>query len=129
MRDLTDRAVFELNANPTIARGLMSPGSYQHLKNRTNLFDASFGKAVERQVALYIQQDARLGHLIQHTGIMRNAQGQFISSPDFAVVLSRGHMFIDVTTIADQARHASRYHSRGLAVEIISYTRPRGIKF
>ncbi|MDZ7204438.1 RHS repeat protein, partial [Escherichia coli] len=65
MQKLTDKAVADIIANPRLAEDLMSAGSYAHLKNGTNLYAASFGKAVERRVAQLVSDNSRLSKLVE----------------------------------------------------------------
>lgn len=55
----------------------MSPGSYQHLLDGTNLAPASYGKAVERLTARYVQADPELSQILSHQS------RPFVSTPDF----------------------------------------------
>ena len=98
----------DIAANPRIARDLMSPGSYAHLRNGTNLAGASYGKAVERLVARYVQEDELLSSILRHTGRSRGANGRFISSPDFIGKEAYNLRLLDITTEAAIPRHLSR---------------------
>lgn len=105
----------------------MSPGSYQHLRNGTQLSDASFGKAVERLIARYVREDPLLANMIEHTGLSRGPNGQFISSPDFIVTQGGTRRIFDVTTAEEIPKHARRYGNQ--PVEYLIYTRPPELVF
>ncbi|MCX3271969.1 hypothetical protein ORT80_23210 [Escherichia coli] len=111
MQKLTDKAVADIIANPRLAEDLMSAGSYAHLKNGTNLYAASFGKAVERRVAQLVSDNSRLSKLVEHTGQAKGANGQFISSPDFT---TKGKGVFDVTTNKALQAHIYRYTKAGV---------------
>ena len=108
LQSLTDRAVADLAANPRLARDLMSPGSYAQLRNGTGLADASYGKAVERFVARYVQEDELLSSILRHTGRSRGPNGRFISSPDFIGKEAYNLRLLDITTQDAIPRHLSR---------------------
>ncbi|EHP9626351.1 RHS repeat protein, partial [Escherichia coli] len=111
LQKLTDKAVADIIANPRLAEDLMSAGSYAHLKNGTNLYAASFGKAVERRVAQLVSDNSRLSKLVEHTGQAKGANGQFISSPDFT---TKGKGVFDVTTNKALQAHIYRYTKAGV---------------
>ncbi|MCE3151083.1 RHS repeat-associated core domain-containing protein, partial [Escherichia coli] len=111
LQKLTDKAVADIIANPRLAEDLMSAGSYAHLKNGTNLYAASFGKAVERRVAQLVSDNSRLSKLVEHTGQAKGANGQFISSPDFT---TKGKGVFDVTTNKALQAHIDRYTKAGV---------------
>ncbi|TIX90814.1 RHS repeat-associated core domain-containing protein [Rhizobium sp. P44RR-XXIV] len=100
IRSAVDQAVGELAQNPGMARQLMSPGSYNHLVVRDGLAAASYGKAVERRAAQILRNDPTL----QHTGMSRGPNGQFIQSPDF---VGAGGTY-DITTQAGLPSHLAR---------------------
>lgn len=106
-------AMEQIKANPKLAKDLMSKGSYQHLKNGTKdrLYNASFGKAVERQVRDNIRNDPQLNPMIDHTGQTRGPNGQFVPSNDFESNVS-GKAY-DVTTNKDVGAHQQRNADRG----------------
>jgi hypothetical protein len=60
LQGMINRAVADLAVNPGLARDLMSPASYRHLVEGTNLASASYGKAVERLTGRYVQADSEL---------------------------------------------------------------------
>src|SRR5690606_28575703 len=66
LQNMVNRSVAALAESPELARDLMSPGSYRHLVERTNLADASYGKAVERLTARYIGEDPSLSNILQY---------------------------------------------------------------
>lgn len=127
LQRLTERSVAELQANPALARGLMSRGSYAHLRNNTRLANASFGKAVERLVARYVREDPVLAGRIRHTGLSRGPGGRFIPSPDFTADDRSGTRIFDITTPGEVPKHAKRYGNT--PVEYLLYSRPPGIQF
>ena len=127
LQQLTDQAVAELQANPSLAKGLMSPGSYAQLVNNTNLAAASFGKAVERQLAVLVENDPELFDIATHTGRSQGPNGQFISSPDFKVNEGGITTIYDVTTPGQVGAHVVRYGNQ--EVIFLTYTRPPGIIF
>ena len=126
LQSFVDQAVRELVANPKMAESLMSEGSYRHLKNGTNLYAASFGKAVERRVAQLVREDPNLRNTILHTGLARGSNGRFISSPDFTRTTGRPKVW-DVTTNADVPAHADRYGDD--AVTYLTYDVVKGLPF
>jgi hypothetical protein len=77
LQGVTNRAVADLAANRGLARDLMSPGSYRHLVEGTNLAPASYGKAVERLTARYVQADSELSQILSYQS------RPFKSTPDF----------------------------------------------
>ena len=82
-----------------------------HLRNKTRLYKASFGKAVERRVRDIIAADAELNATFSHTGMTRGPGGRFVPSPDFKSKTT-GASF-DVTTNSGRAAHEKRYTERG----------------
>ncbi|HVS37285.1 MAG TPA: hypothetical protein VMS17_17115, partial [Gemmataceae bacterium] len=127
LQQLTNQAVADLQANPGLAKGLMSQGSYNQLVNNTGLAAATFGKAVERQLAELVQQDPALNQIVTHTGLSQGPNGQFISSPDFTVNEGGVTTIYDVTTPGQVPAHVIRYGNQ--AVIYLNYTRPPGIVF
>lgn len=123
LQKLVDQAVEEIRQNPKIAENLMSPGSYRHLVEKTGLYGASFGKAVERRVAQLVAADPKLAKAIKHTGLSREA-GKFCSSADFTT--KAGKLF-DVTTNKGVPAHAKRYGDK--AVEYLTYDVIDGLAF
>lgn len=111
LQKLADRAVADIINNPKLAQELMSAGSYAHLKNATELYAASFGKAVERRMAQLIQDNPKLSKLVDHTGQARGENGKFISSPDFT---TQGKGVFDVTTRKALQAHIDRYTTAGV---------------
>ena len=97
----------------------MSAGSYRHLERGTPLAPASFGKAVERLVARYVQENESLAAILQHTGLTRAANGQFIPSPDFIGKEAYNLRLIDITTPAALEKHLAR--PRGQSTEHVLY--------
>ncbi len=86
----------------------MSAGSFRHLREGTNLANASYGKAVERLSARIIQEDKLLNSLFHHTGRARGPNGRFISSPDFIGMEPGRTRLFDVTTEAAIPKHLNR---------------------
>jgi hypothetical protein len=118
----TNQALADLSANPELARDLMSPGSYGQLVNGTNLAPASFGKAVERLTAQYIQADPAL------SGQFEYLSRPFVSTPDFAGTLGDNVFTFDVTTDASVASHLTRPY--GPTTTYITYPGlPQGLVF
>jgi hypothetical protein len=105
----------------------MSPGSYAHLRNNTQLANATFGKAVERLTARYIQDNPLLAKTIQHTGRNQGPNGQFVTSPDFTATEGGITRIFDITTPGEIPKHARRYGNT--SVDYLQYTRPPGIQF
>jgi hypothetical protein len=118
----TDQALADLSANPELARGLMSPGSYDHLVNGTSLAPASFGKAMERLTARYIQSDPTLSNQFEYLS------RPFLSTPDFVGTVSDNAFTFDITTDASVASHLSRPYGRG-ATYITYPGMPQGLSF
>ena len=116
LQSVVDQAVADIKADPSLAKDLMSKGSYRHLKDPTSkLYSASFGKAVERRARDIIKDTPELKDLVTHTGLSRGPNGRFISSPDFSTA-SKG--IFDVTTNAGKAAHEARYAAKGLSDEV-----------
>jgi len=111
LQNKVNQAIEQIKASPKLAKRLMSPGSYAHLRKGDSLYAASFGKAVERQTAKLAQADKELRSMIIHTGRARGPNGRFISSPDFTPVQKRISVF-DVTTKKDLGKHTRRYGNR-----------------
>lgn len=126
LQGMVDQAVRELVANPKLARSLMSEGSYRQLKNGTELYAASFGKAVERRVAQLVREDPNLRRTLQHTGLARGDNGRFISSPDFTRTTGSPKVW-DVTTNAGVPAHAKRYGDD--PVTYLTYDVVKGLPF
>ncbi|WP_397405155.1 LysM peptidoglycan-binding domain-containing protein [Phenylobacterium sp.] len=102
LQGVTNRAVAELAANPSLARDLMSPGSYRHLVEGTNLAPASYGKAVERLSARYVQADPELSQTLSYQS------RPFVSTPDFLGYEGYNLRTLDITTEAGKASHLAR---------------------
>ena len=116
LQNVVDQAVADIKADPSLAKDLMSKGSYRHLKDPTSkLYSASFGKAVERRARDIIKNTPELKDLVTHTGLSRGPNGRFISSPDFSTA-SKG--IFDVTTNAGKAAHEARYAAKGLSDKV-----------
>jgi hypothetical protein len=113
LQGVTDRAVTDLAANPSLARSLMSPGSYKHLVEGTQLAPASYGKAVERLTAQYIREDAAL------TSVFRYQSKPFKSTPDFLGIEGYNLRSLDITTANSIGVHAAR--SYGSYTEIVTH--------
>jgi len=97
----------------------MSQGSYRHLERGTALAAASFGKAVERLVALYVAADESLSAVLMHTGQTRGPGGKFVQSPDFIGKEAYNLRLIDITTPAELDKHLAR--PRGEATDHVLY--------
>jgi NAD+--asparagine ADP-ribosyltransferase len=125
LKSLSSEVVEELRENPALAKDLMTPGSYRHLVNKTELYNASFGKAVERRLAQKIAEDPKLAKSIRHTGLARGPNGQFISSPDFTRG-KKGKTW-DTTTNAGVPAHEKRYGDK--PVSYLTYDVLGGVDF
>ncbi|MGE3703393.1 MAG: RHS repeat-associated core domain-containing protein, partial [Hyphomicrobiaceae bacterium] len=110
--NLTNKAVAMISEDPSIAKGLMSPGSYRHLVTGSRLAAASYGKAVERLVAKLIAANPRLDRVLRHTGATRDASGKFVESPDFIGKEAYDLRLIDITTQGDLQKHLDRPRGR-----------------
>jgi hypothetical protein len=108
LQGATDQAVAELAANPELARGLMSRGSYQHLVDGTNLAGASYGKAVERLTGRIVQADPEL------SGLFSYQSRPFVSTPDFFGYEGYNLHLFDITTQGQIASHAARPYGSAL---------------
>ncbi|HXR89870.1 MAG TPA: hypothetical protein VN750_06255 [Steroidobacteraceae bacterium] len=97
-----DQASADLTANPGLAQSFMSPGSYDHLVNGTSLASASFGKAVERLTAQYVQSDPVLSSQFEYLS------KPFVSTPDFAGTIDGNTYRFDITTNASVTSHLTR---------------------
>lgn len=102
LQNVVDRAVSDLNANPVLARDLMSPGSYQQLVNGTKLADASYGKAVERLTARYVREDPNLSSILSYQS------RPFVSTPDFFGYDGYNLHMLDITTERSIPSHMLR---------------------
>ncbi|QNA86661.1 LysM peptidoglycan-binding domain-containing protein [Sphingomonas sp. So64.6b] len=102
LQGVTNRAVADLAANPGLARDLMSPGSYRHLVEGTNLAPASYGKAVERLTGRYVQADSELSQILSYQS------RPFKSTPDFLGYEGYNLRTLDITTEAGRASHLAR---------------------
>lgn len=112
----------DLNANPGLARDLMSPGSYRHLVEGTNLADASYGKAVERLAARYVREDEHLSSILSHQS------KPFVSTPDFFGYEGYNLRLLDITTPRSIPNHLSRPY--GTATEYVTHPGlPSGLVF
>jgi intein/homing endonuclease len=121
-----DRAVETLQANPSLAQGLMSEGRYANLASgRTG--NADFGVAVERLTARYVRDDPSLSGIVQWTGITQGPNGRFIPSPDFTATQGGVTTIFDVTTPGQVAGHVGVRD--GKTVNFLLYERPQGIVF
>ena len=80
----------------------MSPGSYRHLVEGTNLAPASYGKAVERLSARYVQADPELSQILSYQS------RPFVSTPDFLGYEGYNLRTLDITTEAGKASHLAR---------------------
>jgi hypothetical protein len=102
LQRVTDRAVTDLAGNPGLARELMSPGSYRHLVQGTNLAPATYGKAVERLTGRYIAADPELSRIFQYQS------RPFVSTPDFFAYEGQNLRLLDITTRAGISSHLAR---------------------
>lgn len=112
MQALVKLAMEQIKADPKSAKGLMTPGSYKHLKNgaKDRLYNATYGKAIERTVRDHIKGDPQLKPMIEHTGQTRGPNGRFAPSNDFESSAS-GKAY-DVTTNRDVGAHQKRHENR-----------------
>lgn len=113
LQGVTDRAVAELNANPDLARDLMSRGSYQHLVERTNLAPASYGKAVERLTARLVADDPELSQVLTHQA------RPFVSTPDFFGYEGYNLRPLEITTDGEILKHGQRPY--GPSTQYVTY--------
>jgi hypothetical protein len=88
-------------------------GEYEQLVNQTNLAPASFGKAVERLTARYVQDDPLLSS--QFTYLSKS----FVSTPDFAGYIGVNTYTFDITTVSSISSHLVR--SYGPTTSYITY--------
>ncbi|MGO9774796.1 MAG: RHS repeat-associated core domain-containing protein [Roseiarcus sp.] len=122
LQAITDQVYADLNANPELARGVMSEGSYDQLVNGTNLAPASFGKAVERLTARYVANDPLLRTQFDYLS------KPFVSTPDFAGTIGDITYTFDITTEASIPSHLTR--SYGPTTNYITYPGvPQGLVF
>ena len=70
---------------------------------------------MERKASNIIKETPELKDLVTHTGLSREPNGRFISSPDFSTA-SKG--IFDVTSNAGKAAHETRYAAKGLSDEV-----------
>ena len=122
LQGVVNRAVADLNANPSLARDLMSPGSYRQLTNETGLASASYGKAIERLSARYVKEDSALSSVLSYQS------RPFVSTPDFLGYNGYDLHLLDITTEASIPRHMLR--SYGPATEYVTYpSMPKNLVF
>ncbi|MFN9344929.1 MAG: hypothetical protein ACK6DB_20420, partial [Planctomycetota bacterium] len=122
LQNVTDQAVSDLAQNPSIARNLMSAGSYRHLVKGTNLADASYGKAVERLAADIVKKDTMLSSILQHQS------RPFRATPDFFGYEGYNLHLIDITTLKSIPNHLKR--SYGPATNYVTHPGlPQGLVF
>jgi len=122
LQGAVDQAVEALNANPKLAADLMSPGSYQHLVNRTTLADASYGKAVERLTARIVREDAGLSASLQYQS------RPFVATPDFFGYEGHNLHLLDITTQRSIPAHLQRPY--GPATQYVTHPGlPPGLVF
>lgn len=122
LEGVVNRAVTDLNANPGLARDLMSPGSYRQLTNGTNLAPASYGKAIERLTARYVKEDPSLSSVLSYQS------RPFVSTPDFLGYNGYDLHLLDITTEASIPKHLER--SYGPATEYVTYpSMPKNLVF
>ncbi len=110
---MTDKAVADLAVSPGLAEDLMSPGSYDHLVNGTNLAPASYGKAVERLTRRYVEADPELSQFLEYQA------APFKSTPDFFGWEGQNLKLLDITTESSRASHLAR--SYGPYTEIVTH--------
>ncbi len=113
LQNVTNQAVSDLAQNPSIARNLMSAGSYRHLVQGTNLADASYGKAVERLAADIVKKDTMLSSILQHQS------RPFRATPDFFGYEGYNLHLIDITTLKSIPNHLKR--SYGPATNYVTH--------
>jgi hypothetical protein len=119
LQEMVDRAVEEIRNHPEIAKDLMSDGSYVHLVLRDRLFNATFGKAVERLIGRqWLPADPELRQVLEYTAEAREG-GKFTKSPDFTSVNPDcPPATFDITTGGEVGKHIGR-----------GYTNPRWITY
>jgi YD repeat-containing protein len=118
----TNQAFADLIVDPGLAKGLMSPGSYDQLVSGTSLAPASFGKAVERLTAQYVQSDPLQASQLEYLS------KPFVSTPDFAGTIGENTYTFDITTDASVASHLTRPY--GPTTTYITYPGlPQGLVF
>jgi hypothetical protein len=122
LQNVVNRAVADLNANPALARDLMSSGSYRQLINQTKLADASYGKAVERLTARYVREDQDL------SSILKYQSRPFVSTPDFFGYDGQNLHLLDITTEPSIPSHMLRPY--GPATDYVIHPGlPEGLEF
>jgi hypothetical protein len=122
LQNVTNQAVSDLAQNPSIARNLMSAGSYRHLVQGTNLAEASYGKAVERLAANIVKKDTMLSSILQHQS------RPFRATPDFFGYEGYNLHLIDITTLKSIPSHLKR--SYGPATNYVTHPGlPQGLVF
>ena len=105
LQGVVNQAVTDLNANPALARNLMSPGSYQQLVDNTGLASASYGKAVERLSAQYVDEQGL-------SDVLSYQSRPFVSTPDFFGYQGSNMYPLDITTDAGVDSHLSRSYGQ-----------------
>ena len=113
LQNVTNQAVSELATNPSIAKGLMSSGSYMHLVRGSKLSHASYGKAVERLTADIVKNDSLLSSILEYRS------RPFRSTPDFFGWDGFNLFLIDITTLKSIPKHLAR--SYGPATRYVTH--------
>ena len=122
LQNVTTQAVGELARNPSIARNLMSAGSYRNLVQRTSLAGASYGKAVERLAAEIVKNDSQLSSILQYQS------RPFRATPDFFGYEGYNLNMIDITTAKSIPSHLKRAY--GPATNYVTHPGlPQGLVF
>ena len=104
-----------------VAQSVLSQAELAAARANPSLVAATYGKAVERQVAQQVAVNPALSDMFQWV----TRPGAAV--PDFVGVGRAAGMTFDITTPAQAGRHLARPYGSGL--NVITYTRPAGFAF
>ena len=116
LQRLTTSANAGLGQNPALAQGVLSRPEYMAGQANPAVARMLYGRAVERTVAMEIEESCILGSLFNYTGSR--------PGPDFVGKSLFGGLSFDITTNTPRAiaGHLGRPYGQGLI--LLLYTRP-----
>jgi RHS repeat-associated protein len=116
LQNVTDAAAARLAADPSLARGFLTPAQYAAGQSSPGLARLNYGNALENMVASDIEQSAL------HTELFERVGGP--NQPDFIGVGSAEGQSFDITTFTYKSivDHLNRPY--GTALDFIYYSRP-----
>jgi hypothetical protein len=117
LQNLTDEQSAALNANPSLAQTVLSPGEINAVQTRPYLNPVAYGNAVQRLVDRQIVNSPTYSSILQPVGGPNN--------PDYIGVGSAEGMNFDITTPGQVNAHLAR-PGYGQGLNIITYQRAPG---